>query len=129
MARVLVTPTIIPALGQFTVTGNAGSSPGGIGAGNGIQFTNIPGQTFVLINNGATAASGQILIAIGATIFGEAFTSYNCGVGTGIPISTQWLIGPFYSAFDQPATNQIGVDFTTSVAALTCTVLQLAGVS
>jgi hypothetical protein len=129
MARTLITPTAVAALSAFTVTGNTGTSPGAAGVGNGILFTNFPGQTLVLVNNGATAASGQITVAIGATIIGEAFTSYNIGVGTGIPVSTQWLLGPFYSAFDQPATNQIGIDFATSVAALTCTVLQLAGVS
>jgi hypothetical protein len=129
MARTLVTPTVVAALSAFTITGNTGTGPGAAGAGNGILFTNYPGQTFVLVNNGATAASGQIIVAIGATILGEAFTSYNMGIGTGIPISTQWLLGPFPSAFDQPGGNQIGVDFTTSVAALTCTVLQMAGVS
>jgi hypothetical protein len=127
MARALITPTIVPVLSQFTVTGNAGTAPGGTGVGNGILFTNYPGQTFVLVNNGATAASGQITVAIGATLLGEAFTSYNLGIGTGIPVSTQWLLGPFPSAFDQAATSQIGIDFATSVAALTCSVLQLAG--
>jgi hypothetical protein len=129
MARTLITPTIVPALTAFTITGNTGTSPGASGTGNGIQFTNYPGQTFVLVNNGATAASGQITVAVGLTILGEPITAYNIGVGTGIPVSTQWLLGPFYSAFDQPATSQIGIDFATSVAALTCTVLQMAGVS
>jgi hypothetical protein len=129
MARTLITPTIVAALAAFTITGNTGSSPGASGAGNGVLFTNFPGQTFVLVNNGATAASGQITVAIGATIFGEAFTPYPIGVSTGIPVSTQWLLGPFYSAYDQPGTNQIGIDFATSVVALTCTVLQMSGVS
>jgi hypothetical protein len=128
MARTLIAATVVPALSAFTVTGNTGTSPGASGVGNGILFTNFPGQTLVLVNNGATAASGQITVAIGATILGEAFTSYNIGVGTGIPVSTQWLLGPFYSSFDQAGSNQIAVDFATSVAALTCSVLQLAGV-
>jgi hypothetical protein len=127
VARTLVTPTILPVLSQFTVTGAAGSSPGAAGAGNGILFTNFPGQTFVLVSNGATAASGQISAAIGATLLGAPFASYNIGGATGIPISTQWLLGPFPSALDQPGTQQVGLDFATSVAALTCAVLQLAG--
>jgi hypothetical protein len=129
MARTLITPTIVAALGQVTLTGISGTSPGASGTGNGILFTNFPGQTLVVVTNGATAASGQITIAVGASVLGEAFASYNLGVGTGIPVSTQWLLGPFYSAFDQPGGNQIGIDFATSVAALTCTVLQMAGVS
>jgi len=129
VARVLVTPTVVAALGQVTLTGIAGTSPGGTGVGNGIIFTNFPGQTFVVVNNGATAASGQITVAVGATILGTAIAASNIGVGTGIPVSTLWLLGPFYSAYDQPATNQIGIDFATSVAALTCTVLQMSGVS
>jgi hypothetical protein len=129
MARVILAPQILQANGQFTLTGAAGVAPGGSGAGNGVQFTNFPGQTFLLVINGATLASGQITVAVGATILGEAFAAYNIGVSTGIPVSTQWLLGPFPSAFDQPATNQIGVDFATSVAALTCIALQLAGIT
>jgi hypothetical protein len=126
MARTLLTPTVIPALSGFNLTTATGVAPSATGTGNGVLFTNFPGQTMLLVINGATVSSGIVTAAIGATILGEPFAAVQL-LAT-VAASSLFLLGPFYSSFDQVATNQVGVDFAGAITTVTCLALQLSGV-
>ncbi|MHB1956711.1 MAG: hypothetical protein ACYCOU_23550 [Sulfobacillus sp.] len=125
MARVLLTPSMLAAdssAANLTALAAGGVAPGGVGAGNGVQFTNYPGQTFLLISVGTTVTT--LTVVIGATLFGQAATSFSVGPLTA---STLALVGPFHSALDQVGTSQVAVDFS-SVTNILCAVLQASGV-
>ncbi|MGA2412703.1 MAG: hypothetical protein ABSG46_20260 [Candidatus Binataceae bacterium] len=125
MARTILTPTLLTAdstAANLNTLATAGVAPGGTGAGNGVQFTNVPGQTFLLVQLGTTAST--LTVNIGATLFGLAATAFSVGPLT---VSTLSLLGPFHSALDQAGTSQVAVDFS-SVTNVLCVVLQASGV-
>jgi hypothetical protein len=132
VARTSLTPVILqpqsasnltPA--NLTTLASGGTAPGGTGAGNGVQFVNYPGQTFLLVSMGSTASTATV--AIGATLYGQPAA----GVPVPLTISALNLLGPFYSAAEQAligTSGLIGIDFS-SVTAVLCAVLQFAGVT
>jgi hypothetical protein len=133
MARVSLTPVIVPAASATNLTGvnltaaaAAGVAPGGVGSGNGVQFTNFPGQTFLIVSVGLTATTPTVVI--GATLYGQASTGI---VMSALTVSALSLLGPFFSAGNLQGPGVAGlaaVDFS-SVTTILCTALQLSGVS
>jgi hypothetical protein len=131
MARVSLVPTIIQAQSasvltpaNLTTLASAGTAPG-VGAGNGVQFTNFPGQTVLLVSVGATPSTATIVI--GPTLYGQAAT----GIAVPLVISVLNMLGPFYSAAELVLIGTSGVtavDFSSATAVL-CAAIQLAGVS
>lgn len=90
----------------------------------GISFPNTGHETVEIIN-GATASN--YTINIGATTYGNATVPIG---PTACPLSNTapQRLGPFPSAFNQPGTNLITVDFS-SVVTVTVAVIQNPGVS
>jgi hypothetical protein len=131
MARTGLTPVILAAQNasnllpaNFTTLASGGTAPGSTGAGNGVQFTNFPGQTLLLISVGATACTATI--AVGATLYGQPAA----GFVVPLVLSSLNVLGPFYSAAEINligTSGLIGVDFS-SVTAILCAAVQLAGV-
>jgi hypothetical protein len=125
MARVQLTPITQGAdsiATNLTAAGAAGVAPGGAGAGNGVQFTNFPGQTILLVSVGTTPTT--LTVVIGSTLFGVAATGFPVGPLTASAIS---IVGPFHTALDQPGTQLVAVDFS-AVTNILCVAVQLAGV-
>jgi hypothetical protein len=131
MARVTLTPLILPAqnalnlaAANLTTLAAAGVAPG-VGAGNGVQFTNFPGQTVLLVSTAGTPTTPTIVI--GATLYGQAAT----GVAmTALAATALSLLGPFYSVAELQLAGTSGlsaVDFSSATAVL-CVALQLSGV-
>ena len=124
MARTVLTPVLMPpqqasnlnALNLTTIAA-AGSAPGGTGTGNGVQFPNSPGQTFLLVSLGSTAATPTIAaggIAAAVTL-------------NALVINDLSVLGPFWSAMFLAGTVSVGVDFS-AVTSVKCVAIQLAGV-
>jgi hypothetical protein len=133
VARVTLVPLIVPAQNSAnlvaqnlsTVAVGGSSAAPGVGAGNGIQFTNFPGQTVLLVSTTGTATTPTI--AIGTTLYGQ--TSPGIAM-TALAATALSLLGPFYSIEELQLAGTSGlcaVDFS-SATGVTCVALQLSGV-
>lgn len=119
LAPVLLSPQNAASLSaaNLTTLAAAGTAPGGTGTGNGVQFYNSPGQTWLLVSVGATATTPTIAAGyLAAAVTLNALT-----------INDLAAIGPFYSAMFLTGTTDAGVDFS-SVTSIKCVAIQLAGI-
>jgi hypothetical protein len=135
MARTLLSAQLVQpqsssnlAALNLTTLAAAGVAPAGTGAGNGVQFTNYPGQTTLLVSTSGTATTPTIVI--GSTLYGQAATGI---VMTALATTALSLLGPFYSVEQIPPGGPqipgiIAIDFS-SVTGVLCLVLQNVGVS
>lgn len=124
MARTVLTPVLMSpqqasnlAALNLTTIAAAGVAPGGTGIGNGVQFANSPGQTWLLVSVGATATTPTI--AVGGVAAAVTLSA--------LAINDLSAIGPFWSAMFLPGTQLVGVDFS-SVTTIKCVAVQLAGI-
>lgn len=124
MARATLVPVVMAAQNaanlaslNLTTAAAAGTAPSGTGTGNGVQFPNSPGQTFLLVSVGGTATTPTI--AVGAVSAAVTLTA--------LTINDLSVIGPFWSAMFLTGTVTVGVDFS-SVTSIKCVAIQLAGV-
>lgn len=124
MARTTLTPVLMSPqqasnLAAFNLTSvaAAGTAPGGTGTGNGVQFYNSPGQTWLLVSVGTTVTTPTIAAGgISAAVTLNALTA-----------SALESLGPFWSAMFLAGTQNVGVDFS-SVTNIKCVAVQLAGI-
>jgi hypothetical protein len=131
VSRLTLTPLIIPAQNAGNLaTQNlstlvaAGTAPG-VGAGNGVQFTNFPGQTLLLV--GTSGNTTVPTIAIGTTLYGQSATGIALTALAATAIS---MLGPFYSVSELQLAGTSGlvaVDFSVATG-VTCLAIQLSGV-
>jgi len=132
MARATINPTIFGAqtalnlaAQNITALAAAGTAPG-VGAGNGVQFMNFPGQTLLLVSVGVTVTTPTI--AIGTTLYGQASAGI---VMSALTASALSIIGPFFSVEELQlagTSGLIAVDFSSATSIL-CSVIQLGGTS
>lgn len=122
MARTTLTPTVMNpqnaanlAALDLTALAAAGTAPSGTGTGNGVQFYNSPGQTWLVVSLGTTASTPTIAAgAISAAVTLNALT-----------VSHISLLGPFYAAMYLSGTVQlVGVDFS-SITNVLCAAVQM----
>jgi hypothetical protein len=124
MARTTLVPVLMPpqaaanlAALNLTAIAAAGVAPAGTGTGNGVQFPNSPGQTFLLVSVGTTVTTPTIATgAVSAAVTLNALTA-----------SVLATLGPFWSAMFLAGTQLVGVDFS-SVTNIKCVAVQLGAV-
>lgn len=121
MARATLTPTTLQADNVATAVSANSATTVTSGAGNGVLFANVPGATFMIVNVGGTPTN--LTVTVGSTVLGQAVTSFTVVCAA----SASYIVGPFHSVLDQPGSNQIAVDFSSSTS-VTVGVFQTAGV-
>jgi hypothetical protein len=124
VARTTLTPVLWTpnsaanlAASNLTTLAAAGVAPAGTGTGNGVQFYNSPGQTFLLVSVGTTATTPTI--AAGAV---AAAVTLNA-----LAVSALSVLPAFWSAMFLAGTQNVGVDFS-SVTNIKCVAVQMAGI-
>lgn len=124
MARTTATPTILTAdSGAANLTALGTVVVPTTGVNNGVQFSNIPGQTLLAVTAG-TWATSTATVNIGQTVLGQTVTSFTVN----LTASVLNLIGPFHSVLDQTGTANVAVDFTFGGGTMACGVIQIPGV-
>lgn len=127
MARTTITPTVLNADGGVpTAAGTAatGFTQVSTGAGNGVTFSNIPGQTLLMLGG---TTNGTCTVLIGQTVLGQAITSFTVPV-TLTPFAPLAVIGPFHSVLDAVGSANVSVDFTFANTVPFAGVAQIPGV-
>jgi hypothetical protein len=118
MARTQLTPTTLAADNAvsnlttlLTTGGNANALVPATGAGNGVQFNNLPGVTQIGFSLGATACTATVQVGM-AGIPGLSTTTYTVT----IPVSSLSFIGGFHSILQAAGGNTIAIDFSANTA-------------
>jgi hypothetical protein len=118
MARTNLTPTILAADNAvsnlttlLTTAGNANALVPATGSGNGVQFTNIPGQTQIGFSLGSTACTATVQVGM-AGLPGLSTTTYSIT----LPVSSLSFIGGFHSILSQAGTQIVAIDFSSATA-------------
>lgn len=126
MARTSLTPTILTADSGATNLTTSGTAGGTIttGAGNGVSFSNLPGQTLLLVTSG-TGVPGTATVTIGQTVLGQGISSFPVAMATA---SNVYTIGPFHSVLDAPGSATVSVDFSVTGSGWSAGLIQIPGV-
>lgn len=118
MARTQISPTVLAADNAVsnittlvTTAGNANALVPSTGSGNGVQFTNIPGQSMVFFSLGATACTLTVQVGM-AGVPGLSTTTYSIA----LPTSAISSIGGFHSILHQAGTSIIAIDFSANTS-------------
>lgn len=117
MARVTLTPVVLQADGGVpAAAGTAATTFVQVtaGAGNGVVFPNVPGQTLLMV---AGTSAGTATVVVGSTVLGQTITSFTVPVNSLTPFAPLATIGPFHSVLDPPGTPNlvVQIDFAFNV--------------
>jgi hypothetical protein len=115
VARTSITPVVLNSdnavsnlTSLLTTAGNSKALVPGSGAGNGIVFTNIPGQIFLGISLGSTASTATVQVGMNS-LPGLSATTYTVTIPTS---AISWFAG-FHSVVNQPGSLQVQIDFSS----------------
>jgi hypothetical protein len=122
MARTALTSTVLAADSVATSLTALMGSPGTTGAGNGVTFPNVTGQTLLAILS--TGTTTTLSVIVGTTLFGQAATSFSVVLPA---TAGTYVVGPFHSSMDIVGSILVAVDFS-SVTGITVAAVQLQGV-
>lgn len=116
MARTQLNPTTLAAdnavsnlTSLLTTGGNPNAVVPGVGAGNGVTFTNIPGQTLIAFALGATACTMTVQAGM-AGIGGLTASTFNVT----LPVSAISCCGGYHSILNQAGGTLIALDFSSA---------------
>jgi hypothetical protein len=87
-----------------------------------VQFNNSL-QSFLVVNQ-AGATPSNLTIVVGATLLGQAVTSFAATIPG---VAGVYMIGPFHSADNLPGTGNVAIDFS-SATGITVGAVSLASV-
>jgi hypothetical protein len=112
MARTTLTPVILTADSGATLAGtlSTGFALVTAGAGNGVTFSNLPGQSLLMVAGTAASQAGTLTVTVGQTVLGQSVTSFSVPLTLTTAAPTA-VVGPFHSVLEAPGGANISVDF------------------